>query len=206
MNPQFDKYTLAGFDLASAQKPPATAGSLGMPLEDYRARLARIPRGLKALSIRQPWAWFIVRPDLVGEEREKRRGELKGVENRDWQPSNPGRKQRGRILIHASKGCTQKEYAEAVRTARRAGVTGTIPTHHQMERGGIIGMADIAAWVDDENPIDPDHRLYPYDPDNDPWFFGPGALVLREVTPLPFVPCAGMLGFFNPVFPEVAAS
>ena len=43
---------------------------------------------LKALSIRQPWAWLIVNG-------------FKDVENRNWRTH-----WRGRLLIHASKGMT----------------------------------------------------------------------------------------------------
>ena len=47
---------------------------------------------MKALSIRQPWAWLIVNG-------------FKDIENRTW-PT----KFRGRVLVHASKGMTRDEY------------------------------------------------------------------------------------------------
>jgi hypothetical protein len=47
---------------------------------------------MKALSIRQPWAWLILNAG-------------KDIENRDW-PTHF----RGRFLIHASKGMTHDEY------------------------------------------------------------------------------------------------
>jgi hypothetical protein len=82
---------------------------------------------MKALSIRQPWAWMIVHG-------------WKDVENRDW----PTRV-RGRILVHASKGMTRDEYDEAVAVAR--GVPGLdmgkLPTFGAIERGGIIGSVEI---------------------------------------------------------------
>lgn len=63
---------------------------------------------MKAISIRQPWAWLILHPDLQGEERahaiECRM--LKDIENR----TGPTR-YRGEILIHAAKGMTRAEYA-----------------------------------------------------------------------------------------------
>ena len=45
---------------------------------------------MKALSIRQPWAWLILRPDLRPAERDRLRvdGLLKDIENR----SRPNRK------------------------------------------------------------------------------------------------------------------
>lgn len=50
---------------------------------------------MKALSIRQPWAWAILHTG-------------KSVENRDWYTEY-----RGRVLLHASKGCTRAEYGDA---------------------------------------------------------------------------------------------
>ena len=46
-----------------------------------------------ALSVRQPWAWAIIHAG-------------KDIENRSW-----ATKFRGRVLIHASKGMTQEEFA-----------------------------------------------------------------------------------------------
>ena len=51
---------------------------------------------MKALSIRQPWAWMILHCG-------------KDIENREW----PTRF-RGRVLIHASKGMTANEYCDAI--------------------------------------------------------------------------------------------
>ena len=50
---------------------------------------------MKALSIRQPWAWLILHGG-------------KDIENRDW-----ATRFRGRVLIHASKGVTQDEWSDA---------------------------------------------------------------------------------------------
>jgi hypothetical protein len=62
---------------------------------------------MKALSIRQPWAWLILHAG-------------KDIENRDW----PTRF-RGRFLIHAAKGMTRDEYENgrgaAARRHRRLG-------------------------------------------------------------------------------------
>jgi hypothetical protein len=51
--------------------------------------------GMKALSIRQPWAWLIVKG-------------YKDIENRTW-----ATKLRGRVFVHASKGMTRAEYEDA---------------------------------------------------------------------------------------------
>jgi hypothetical protein len=64
----------------------------------------------------------------------------------------------------------------------------SVPPLDQIERGGVIGMATVTDFVDDHDSE---------------WFMGPDALVLNHIVPLPFTPCPGMLGFFNPVFPEI---
>jgi hypothetical protein len=130
---------------------------------------------MKALSIRQPWAWAIVHAG-------------KDIENRDWQPQNPGRRFRGPFLIHASSGMTRDEYEDCLDTChaislRRPFPTGlTLPDFKDLPRGGIIGKAEIIDVVDH---------------DNSPWFFGPIGLKLSNVEPLPFVPFKGALGFFD---------
>jgi len=48
---------------------------------------------MKALSIRQPWAWLIAHGHKL-------------YENRDWSKYNPHKRQRGPILIHAGQGMT----------------------------------------------------------------------------------------------------
>jgi len=88
---------------------------------------------MKALSIRQPWAWLIVNG-------------FKPVENRDW----PTRL-RGRFLIHASKGMTRMEYADTREFAEGLGVT--IPAFDELERGGIVGAATLNDCVtEDDSP------------------------------------------------------
>ncbi|WP_375507245.1 ASCH domain-containing protein [uncultured Nostoc sp.] len=59
---------------------------------------------MKALSVKQPWAWAIIYA-------------LKNVENRGW-PIN----YRGDILIHAAKTCTKKEYQLAREFCQGMGV------------------------------------------------------------------------------------
>lgn len=81
---------------------------------------------MKALSIRQPWAWLI----LHG----------KDIENRKWNTHY-----RGPILIHAAKGMTFGEYQMTKHFAEQRGVL--LPPKAQLELGGIIGMADIVDCV-----------------------------------------------------------
>ena len=84
---------------------------------------------MKAISVRQPWAWLIVNGH-------------KDVENRSW-----ATKYRGEVLIHAAAGMTRREYAEADRVARNLGVT--LPEVDALERGGIVGKAVITGCVDE---------------------------------------------------------
>lgn len=82
---------------------------------------------MKAISIRQPWAWLIVNG-------------YKDIENRTWDT-----KYRGMVLIHASKGMTRKEYNLAVSYAAEINraIPYLIPSFEKIERGGIVGHAYI---------------------------------------------------------------
>lgn len=129
-----------------------------------------------ALSIRQPWAWLICHAG-------------KDIENRTWRTLF-----RGRFLIHASAGMTRAEYeaAEAfyVCTFRNGP---PLPGKSAMLRGGIVGEAELVDCVDTHT-----HTHLEAD-----WFFGPYGFVLRNVQPLPFLPCKGALGFFtSPLFDQ----
>ena len=120
---------------------------------------------MKALSIRQPWAWLIVHG-------------YKDMENRDWRIY-----QRGKILVHASKGCTRREYEAAVAFAQLllpAGVV--IPCLEDLPRGGICGSVEIADCVSCSES---------------PWFVGEYAAVLRNSEPMEFRPMSGQLGLFD---------
>lgn len=133
---------------------------------------------MKALSIRQPWASLIV----LG---------LKDIENRCW-----ATRQRGTVLVHASKGMTRNEWEDAIDFAveairadpRNAGATKTRTLRElgfafdALPRGGIIGTADITDCVT-ASPS--------------PWFMGEHGFVLANAKPLPFRPFKGALGFFN---------
>lgn len=139
---------------------------------------------MKALSIRQPWAWLIVRPDLTGEQRDAaiQRGELKDIENRTWSTSF-----RGRMYIHAAKGMTRGEYDDVVMHLLFSGCPEiTLPAFEDLERGGIVGAATLAQC------IPPRHRGLC-------WWHMPGqyGFKLVDVEPLAFRPLKGALGFFE---------
>jgi hypothetical protein len=125
---------------------------------------------MKAISIRGPWWWMILN---IG----------KTIENRDWPTS-----QRGRVLIHASKGMTRDEYYSAADFAMAAvsneyrGRGIVMPSWRQMPRGGIVGSVEIVDCV--------------LESDN-PWFMGRYGFVLRDPVVLPFREFRGQLGFFD---------
>lgn len=82
---------------------------------------------MKALSIRQPWAWLILHGG-------------KDVENRSWPTSF-----RGRFLIHAAKACGSHE-KRAIEIVKDLGIE--IP--EQLDRGGIVGEVEIVDCVNVE--------------------------------------------------------
>lgn len=126
---------------------------------------------MKALSIRQPWAWLIVHGH-------------KPVENRGW-PT----KVRGRVLVHAAKGMTRDEYEDVacwMADMQRRGCQEmqgiVLPAFEDLQRGGIVGAVDIVDCVTDHPSR---------------FFFGPHGFVLANPEALPFRPLRGMLGFFE---------
>jgi hypothetical protein len=143
-----------------------------MTLSDPDAPLRGKP--MLALSIHQPWAWLIVNG-------------FKNIENRDW-PT----KLRGRFLIHASKKMTQEDYDDAMDLADQVWAVSRQEGHLRRarflngeggRRGGIVGEAEIVDCVGRHDS---------------PWFFGKFGFVLANAKPLPFMPCRGQLGFFQP--------
>ena len=120
---------------------------------------------MKAISIRQPWAWHILHSG-------------KDIENRDW-PT----KLRGRILIHAAKGCTHDEWEEGRDPLwHTGGPSIDLPALIDLPRGGIVGSVEIVDCVAISDS---------------PWFVGKYGFVLRNPELLHFTPMRGQLGFFN---------
>jgi hypothetical protein len=85
---------------------------------------------MKALSIRQPWAWLIANGH-------------KDIENRCWKTFF-----RGSFYIHAAKGMTRDEYAIAFVMAEEQGVE--LPAFDDLDRGGIVGRAVITDCVTED--------------------------------------------------------
>lgn len=132
---------------------------------------------MKALSILQPWAWLIVRPDITDPRQRQIPQLLKDVENRTW-PTNV----HGPILIHAGKTYSRRRHDEyTVAIADMFGIK--LPAYESMPRGGIVGRAEIYnCWRNS-----PSRWAAP-----NSWHFQ-----LRHAEPLPFVAWRGQLGFFD---------
>jgi ASCH domain-containing protein len=144
---------------------------------------------VKALSIRQPWAWLIVNG-------------WKNIENRNWNTSF-----RGRFLVHASKGMTAAEYEDAKNFALSINPKIPVPDFGQLERGGIVGDVELATTilVDDIAGQFADTRDYKnaskedrHEWQNSKWLVGQFGFCLRCARTMPFQPVKGALGFFNP--------
>lgn len=123
---------------------------------------------MRALSIRQPWAFAVV----MG---------FKPVENRVWPTSY-----RGPLLIHAG---LREERADVegviARIAAQTGRSrGQIATEYGERRhlGGIVGQARLVDCVTEMAS---------------PWFYGPYGFVLAEAARCELVPCKGALGLFE---------
>lgn len=135
---------------------------------------------MKALSIRQPWAWLIVNG-------------YKDIENRNWRTHY-----RGPILIHASQAVD----AEMMRLLKNWSLmaddaTGFLsprsrPDLMQMaakfnneealHQGGIVGAAELVDCVEESDSQ---------------WFQGKYGLILKEPKVLPFAPYKGRLSLFD---------
>ena len=123
---------------------------------------------MKALSIRQPWAWLIT-------------AGYKPVENRTWETFY-----RGPVAIHASQGMTRAEYDGVVSFLLTCDqllhIIDALPEPQDLPRGGIVGKANLVACT----------RAH-----ESPFFFGPFGHVLQGAEPVHFQPCKGALGYFK---------
>ena len=81
---------------------------------------------MRALSIRQPWAWLVVNG-------------YKDIENRTWSTNF-----RGRIYVHAGQRMIGDDYPEQRDYLARAGIE--IPG--RLARGAIVGEVTISGCVD----------------------------------------------------------
>lgn len=125
---------------------------------------------MKALTILQPWAWFLANAK-------------KQFETRPWFTSY-----RGPIAIHAGKGRQGDFFTDAERLAGRC------PAH--LTYGAIVAVADLVEVVRVEQVRNrltaSELRLGDYTSGRFAWHF-PRVVALE--TP---IPCAGAQGLWNP--------
>lgn len=127
---------------------------------------------MKALSIKQPWAWAIFQAG-------------KNVENRNWKTDF-----RGTIAVHASKKTTKAEYEDAVFYMNSLFQAETqppypaIPELSELDFGVIVGTVEIVDCT--------------FNPNVSPWFCGAYGFVLENPRPLiEPIPWNGQLGFWT---------
>lgn len=82
---------------------------------------------MKALAIKQPWAWLIINGH-------------KDIENRSWKT-----KFRGEILVHASKEIDKQFWHIKKWVEDDLGIM--LPDWQDLETGGIVGKVTIADCV-----------------------------------------------------------
>ena len=122
---------------------------------------------MKALSIRQPWAFSI----LFGG---------KDIENRNWATRHTGL-----IALHASSKMTVDDFNDWKqfvydRNLRGAWLDGKVIG--DAKRGGIVGVCEITGCTVGSNS---------------PWFVGEYGFTLAKPREIPFIPLRGQLGLFD---------
>ena len=124
---------------------------------------------MKALTIRQPWAWLIVEGH-------------KKIENRTWHASY-----RGPLIIHAGTYYRKKEY-DAICESVKAKYYIDIPTKDNLHFGGIIGKTKLV--MIDHLPPNCTWMMKPFEE-------GPYCWYLSDPKRTIFVPYKGKLGLFD---------
>lgn len=125
---------------------------------------------MKALSVRAPWWWAILKLE-------------KDIENRDWRTNF-----RGRVLIHASKWYKDDEVMDDLHTIKHIMKFDSDPgdAHRSFLKpfgGCIVGSVEIVDCVTESHS---------------PWFFGKYGFVLRNPITFTTKPSfKGALGFFE---------
>lgn len=132
-----------------------------------------LPRGVvKALSLKQPFAWLIANGYLL-------------VDDRTW-----GTPYRGAVLIHASKGLYQEYYDYLKATTNIP-----LPNKDKLEYGGVVGIANLVHCCrprDLPEGISREQRSHFSNVPQDGFGF-----LFEHATPLPLIPCRGKLGMFE---------
>lgn len=140
----------------------------------------------RALSLRQPWAHFMLR--LPPEH-------IKRIENRTWGPSSF----RGQFWFHASAGMTKREFYEACEFAVNVGVPRSLlPGFEEVDRGGIVGRGSLVGYIAPDGVLMEQLGARASEHFNTHWHMpGQFGYLVSAATPVPLVKCAGMLGFWR---------
>lgn len=127
---------------------------------------------MRALSIRQPWAWAITNAG-------------KDVENRSWNTNF-----RGRFLIHSSSACTINDLGIAFDWMKSRNLVSKLPKLTDFKLGGIIGEAVLVDVIDPKEPTQENVSS---------WREGGKqyGFMLKDIKPLPYIPCRGLLSFWK---------
>lgn len=157
---------------------------------------------MKALSIRQPWAWAILHAGKRIENRSRADGRAPDL-----------CRYIGPLLIHASKGCGLAEYADAAiwmhqqhlatpigwRLDKQHSDTPKLQALSTLPRGGIVGACTVVGYVGPSGDVYRANGVRDPHPGEDMRWHVKGSygLVLADVSPLPFIPYKGALGFFD---------
>jgi len=141
-----------------------------------------LPAGrIKALSLKQPYAWLIANAYLL-------------VDDRTW-----GTQYRGTILIHASKGLYE-QYYDYIKS--RTDIP--LPDKDKLGYGGVVGVAKLVLCCrPGEIPegISRQQRVHFGGVSQE--YFG---FLFEQATPLALMPCPGKLGIFEIDVDELLAA
>ncbi|WP_029148584.1 hypothetical protein [Methylophilus sp. 5] len=127
---------------------------------------------IKALSLKQPFAWLIANGYLL-------------VDDRSW-----GTQYRGPMLIHASKGLYEEYYQHIKRHTDIP-----IPDQDKLEYGGVVGIARLVLCSKPgELPAGISREQRAHFGGVHQEYYG---FLFEQATPLALMPCAGKLGIFE---------
>jgi hypothetical protein len=134
---------------------------------------AQLPSGIvKALSLKQPYAWLIANGYLL-------------VDDRTW-----GTQYRGPMLIHASKGLYEQYYDYI-----KANTDIPLPSKDKLEYGGVVGIANLVLCCQPGNiPAGISRQQRAHFGGLNQAYFG---FLFEQARPLPLMPCPGKLGIFE---------
>ena len=144
---------------------------------------------MKALSIRQPGAWLIVRPDLTDPAERAAAfaaGKIKDVENRTW-----ATKHRGLFLVHAGQTFDMDGYLWVKSHFPKI----PMPLPGQYELGGTIGQAELTDCIP---PLKARNGQL-----TSRWYMGEHAFMVANPVAQPFRKVKGKLNFFEVSLEEI---